>query len=267
MLKIAEYISQSSLIRKNLLLKKFLKLLVKIASKVIYGKYKKIRIANKYSFLFDSCFAFKNYHNWGLGHNKGFAKLLDISKNKKVIFDIGAHIGLCTLPLSRLALNIVSFEASPTNFKYLKKHLKINSISNVKLAPFLVGKENIKKVDFYDVGEGSGIPSIVNLKNKKKYIETRNLKIKQISIIPDVLKIDVEGSEFNVLDGASQVLRKYRPDIIISLHPDHLRLLQRNINEIYDYCNLFSYKLLSVIDHHEIISDELCGDEYYMKPI
>ena len=274
--KIAIYITKNPFVRKNLFLKKFLKIISKIFAKIIYGRYKKISIASKYSFLIDSNFAFSNFENWNVGHNKGFKKLLDISKNKKVVFDVGAHIGLCTLPLSQLVSNVYSFEASPTNIKYLNNHLKINNSNNVNVIPHLVGSENINNVDFYNVDDGSGIPSIANLKIKKKNIEINNIKVDQIflddfvntkSIIPDVLKIDVEGAEFNVLDGATKILKEYRPKIIISLHPEHLRLLNRNIQEIYDYCDLYSYQLLSCIDEHIILSNELSLDEYYMKPI
>ena len=276
LVKIAIYASKISFIKKNKVLKQVLKTIAKIFARIIYGKYKKISIANKYTFLIDSSFAFNNFENWSKGHNKGFKKLLDISKNKKVVFDIGAHIGLCTLPLSHLATQVVSFEASPTNIRYLNKHLNINNNLNVRVVPYLVGKENIKQVDFYDVANGSGIPSIVNLKIKKKKLFIKNLKVEQIflddfvnkkSIIPDILKIDVEGAEFNVLDGATKILKEYRPKIIISLHPEHLRLLNRNIHEIYDYCNLYSYNLLSCIDEHIILSNELGLDEYYMEPI
>ena len=274
--KIALYISKISFIKKNKLLKKMLKTLAKNFARIIYGKYKKVSIANKYTFLIDSTFAFSNFENWSGGHNKGFKKLLEISKNKKVVFDLGAHIGLCTLPLSRLAAKVVSFEASPSNIKYLNKHLKINNNLNVTVVPYLVGKENINRADFYDVGNGSGIPSIVNLRIKKKKMSIKYLKIEQIflddfvlkkSIIPDVLKIDVEGAEFNVLEGATKILTEYRPEIIISLHPEHLRILNRNIEEIFDYCNLYSYRLLSCLDEKIVSSDMLGLDEYYMKPI
>lgn len=199
LVKTAIYISKLSYIRKNLFLKKVLKLIAKIFAKIVYGKYKKISIANKYTFLIDSNFAFRNFENWSKGHNKGFAKLLDISKNKKIVFDIGAHIGLCSLPLSHLVSKVVSFEASPTNIKYLNTHLKINNNLNVNVVPYLVGKENINYVDFYNVDDGSGIPSIVNLNKKKKNLKIDNMQVKQIflddyvkknSIIPDVLKID-----------------------------------------------------------------------------
>lgn len=275
LVKVVNYISKISFLRKNLFLKKILKAISKILARLIYGKYKKISIGNKYKFLIDSNFAFRNFENWGKGHNKGFTKLLDISKNKEVIFDIGAHIGLCTLPLSQLSSKVFSFEASPTNIKYLNKHLKINKSINVNVVPYLVDKENNKSADFYDVDDGSGIPSIVNLKNKKDII-INHIKVEQIflddfvsknSIIPDVLKIDVEGGEFNVLDGATKILKEYRPQIIISLHPKHLRLLNRDIQEIYDYCSLYSYRLLSCTDEHLISKDELGLDEYYLKPL
>ena len=158
----------------------------------------------------------------------------------------------------------------------MNKHLKINNCNNVNVIPYLVGKENINNLNFYNVNDGSGIPSIANLKIKKKNIAINKIKVDQIflddfvnkkSIIPDVLKIDVEGAEFNVLDGATKILKDYRPKIIISLHPEHLRLLNRNINEIYHYCDLYSYQLLSCIDEHIILSNELSLDEYYMKPI
>ena len=40
---------------------------------------------------------------------------------------------------------------------------------------------------------------------------------------PDMISLDVEGSEGRVLRGAEQTLRKYRPRIYLSLHPEFLR--------------------------------------------
>tara|TARA_B100000989_G_scaffold290193_1_gene263000 strand:- start:145 stop:978 length:834 start_codon:yes stop_codon:yes gene_type:complete len=274
-LKIIIFFSKLTFLKKNIFLKKFLKNLAKNFARLIYGKSKKIKILNKYTFLINSKFAFSNFENFHNKHNKGFKKLLDISNNTKIVFDIGAHIGLCTLPLTHLTNRVFSFEASPTNQRYLKNHININNCSNVTIVPYLVGKKNNDNIDFYDTGDGSGIPSIVNLKFKKKNIVINHIKIKQInldnfvkenSIIPDVIKIDVEGSEFNILDGAKLILKSYRPKIIISLHPEHLKFLNRNVSEIYDYCEKYSYELLSCIDEHLILKDELALDEYFMRP-
>ena len=274
--KIIIYISRISILKKNIYLKNLLKILAKLLSKLIYGRYKKVSIINKFDFLIDSSFAFSNFENFHKNHNKGFEKLLEISNNTNVVFDIGAHIGLCTLPLSKVSKNVISFEASPTNLKYLNSHVSINQISNVSIISSLVGEKNTEIVDFFDAKDGSGIPSIVNVKLKKKNMIINHIKVKQLSldsfieeksIFPEILKIDVEGAELNVLDGSKSLLTNYRPKIIISLHPWHLNLLDRNIKEIYDYCDKYSYQLLSCIDEHSILENELGLDEYYMKPL
>lgn len=48
------------------------------------------------------------------------------------------------------------------------------------------------------------------------------MKIDDLGIIPTAITMDVEGSEFEVLKGAEQTLRKYHPKIWLSLHPEFL---------------------------------------------
>ncbi len=172
--KIAVMIRGSSFI-KSRVLRRILKITSTIVAKILYGQYKRVHIANKYSFLLNSDFAFSNYENWGDNHNKGFVKLLDISKGRKIVFDVGAHIGLCTLPLSNIAERVISFEASPVNSKYLKSHLNINEINNVDIVSYLVGEKSKESVDFYDVKGGSGIPSIANLRLLNKNVRTTDI--------------------------------------------------------------------------------------------
>lgn len=40
--------------------------------------------------------------------------------------------------------------------------------------------------------------------------------------IPTIITMDVEGAEFEVLKGAEQTIRKHKPDIFLSLHPEFL---------------------------------------------
>ena len=53
-----------------------------------------------------------------------------------VVFDIGAHVGFYTLLASVLVGSggkVFSFEPVPRNLLYLREHLRINNISNVKV--------------------------------------------------------------------------------------------------------------------------------------
>src|SRR5262245_47046773 len=54
------------------------------------------------------------------------------------IFDIGAHIGLMTVPLAKRAGcegNVFAFEPTPTTVEVLKKTVKLNGLSNVSIEP------------------------------------------------------------------------------------------------------------------------------------
>ena len=59
------------------------------------------------------------------------------------------------------------------------------------------------------------------------------MKIDDMGIIPTAITLDVEGSEFEVLKGAEQILRKYYPKIWLSLHPEFM----------FNYYGVYGYEL------------------------
>jgi len=48
------------------------------------------------------------------------------------------------------------------------------------------------------------------------------MKIDDLDVAPTAITLDVEGSEFEVLKGAEETLKKYKPKIWLSLHPEFL---------------------------------------------
>ena len=72
-------------------------------------------------------FTFYNLEEWGSGKNNGFSKLVELAKGKSVVFDIGAHIGICALPISRVMKKggvCYSFEPARANRRYLENTFK-----------------------------------------------------------------------------------------------------------------------------------------------
>ena len=210
-------------------------------------------------------------------NNSGFRKLLKLAKDRKVVFDIGAHIGLYTLPISRV-LNqhgtLYAVEPSETNLLYLRTHLDLNLIRNVVIVPFLVGKECATEVDFYEAAIESSMNSICDYgKLKGNKVKFNKVRKNQISIdsfveeckcVPEVIKIDVEGSELDVLAGAKNILKKYHPDIIISVHPTHLKLQGRSTTELIEVTSEFGYKFYE-IDESPLLSNRLRPREYHLR--
>jgi FkbM family methyltransferase len=221
----------------------------------------------------DSFFAFSNFKNWGSTHNSGFQTTINFSKNKKCVLDIGAHIGLVSLPLSDV-INpqgcIYSFEPSTINSKYLKKHIKLNNITNIKVENYIVGSKDIDSVNFYQSSLPSGKNSVIQELNCSE-IKKRQIKIdtycQQNTIIPDVIKIDVEGYEISVLKGCKQIIKIYKPIIILSVHPAQIKRLGHNLNDLTDLVSSYKYNIKKISNNSTFVDfHEFQLSEYILRP-
>jgi len=192
-------------------------------------------------FLLQSEFAFSNFENWGSGHNNGFRACIEACRGCQCVFDVGGHIGLVTLPMSRAIApggHVYSFEPAAANANVLKRHLSDNKIKNVEVIESLVGHQDEERVEFFEDSSPSAMNSLVIKRDASRYAPTRRRQISLDSfcatraLVPEVIKIDVEGAELAVLRGAANTLRRHHPKIFLSVHPDHLKLLGSSTEEL-----------------------------------
>ena len=186
-----------------------------------------------------------------------------------VVFDIGAHLGLMSIICAQLLQKkgkVYSFEPTPKTFEILKKVIKLNNASNVVI-PInkAVAKEN-KIIDFYlSVEDGSNSNSLVSKNHRERkpiQIQVTSLdifakenNIKQI----DLIKIDAEGSEYDVLLGAKNIISSFKPKIILALHPPLIKNNGHNIEDIYEFLINHNYCIKlngSVIEKNEFCTKE-----------
>ena len=208
------------------------------------------RISKYGPFKMHCFFAFSNFKYWGSEEGSIFPLMMKICKKKKCIIDIGAHIGLTTLPLSSVTTKksiIYSFEPSKINNKYLSLHLKKNNIENVRVINKLVGKKNSDKISFYESKQPTGMNSIIEIKNKSTIHNRKQVSldsfIKKNKLKPDLIKIDAEGSEIFILEGGENILKKYKPDIFLSVHKNHFKALNLNEEILLKIIRKIGYKI------------------------
>ena len=132
-----------------------------------------------------------------------------------IVIDVGANIGYYTLIFAQLVGNtgkVIAFEPETKNFEILKKNIAINNLSNVILEKKIVsnakGKTKLFLANSGIVGHHTN-PTIHNT----NYIEVDSITLddylheNNLSEKINFLKIDVEGAEIKVLDGAKTILK------------------------------------------------------------
>lgn len=141
-----------------------------------------------------------------------FVKMI---KTGWTVMDVGANVGFFTLLAARLAGEegrIISFEPDPTSFTLLSKSLERNHFGNVRLFQRAISGTDGERSLQLSATHHKGLHSIERdlggerITVQSSRLDTIALKMGIGSI--DLLKIDVEGAEPEVLEGAGELLAK-----------------------------------------------------------
>lgn len=218
-------------------------------------------------------FAFSNYENWGGAHNASFTACIELCRDRRCVLDVGAHIGLVALPASRMLQAtgcLFAFEPAAGNLHYLRDHVELNRINNVEVLDLLVGAEEQDAVPFFEQSGDSGLNSLMPRSGDGRFVETvrRQVSIdsfcRERGLKPDLIKIDVEGAEVQVLEGARQTLSAARPLIVLSVHPRQLRDLGESVEKLGRLIGELGYQVRTADDRP---TTKLAFDEYLLRPV
>ena len=160
-----------------------------------------------------------------------------------LLFDCGSNFGFYSLYVASLDKNnkAIAFEASPTTFKELKKNIKENNFKNIKGYNLAITNNNNETLTFFESlndWESSLIESNFNDKTEISISSTK-LDCFENDIEKNcphvVIKLDVEGHEMQVIDGAKKIIEKNSPIIILEFS----EFIDKNISFNYDYLKNF----------------------------
>ena len=174
------------------------------------------------------------------------------------VIDIGANIGNHSLFFSDFSEKIYSIEPIKETYELLVKNININKLDK-KIHPLNYGinKENGKmsynklppKIDKNIINYGSymlneditdsGIEiNVLSLDYLVKYKNIVNI---------DFIKIDVEGMVMDVLNGAVDTLKKYKPILFIECKDRTNAKI--NVSEVLSFLNKYGYKIIKSFSH------------------
>lgn len=162
--------------------------------------------------------------------------------NKGEFFlDIGANLGSYTLILNRLCgAKCIAVEPSSKTFKKLEKNIELNTLQNIKLHNFAAGEKN--KIVFFTKSLGPENSIVEDSISDNEKVTQKPLD----EIIEDdisFMKIDTEGNELRVLEGAQNILKSESIMVIMCEINDKSKTFGINEKILIDYVKNFGFEL------------------------
>jgi len=145
--------------------------------------------------------------------------------------DIGAWIGPTVLYGARKARRVFCFEPDPVAFRHLAWNLELNKITNVSaFSVALSQKMGIARMASFGGEAGDSMTSLLNDGSHGSDVLTvgwndfaTNANLSRVTLV----KMDIEGAEFDVLPHLLPWLREQRPALFLSTHAPFLAESER----------------------------------------
>ena len=189
------------------------------------------------------------------------------------VLDLGAHHGVYTILASKRVApggRVFAFEPSPRERRTLRLHVMLNLCWNVTIQDLALGNENTTANLFVVEGSQTGCnslrpPEVFCGTSRVRVCVTRlddwldSQKLDQV----DFIKLDVEGAERDVLQGAERLLdRKPRPVILAEIQDVRTKPWGYRAKEIIQHLSYKGYKWLRPTTDGSLRDLDTSLDEY-----
>lgn len=192
-----------------------------------------------------------------------------LSQKANVVYDIGCHIGKSALIISQSesVKKLVLVDPNPLSLSVAAENLIINNLSqNAIFIPKAAYFKSGDKIQLWTMrGPLAGASINVNFTETgtitKNYFEVETVTLDSIAEIynsyPDLIKIDVEGAENTVLQGATEIAKRGNALFIVEVHSCEKMNIMENTDRILHWCNQNNYKAYYLCEHKEILDSIL----------
>jgi FkbM family methyltransferase len=157
---------------------------------------------------------------YGLYEKSMMRFLLSYLREDDIFLDIGANIGVYSLLASSKILKgkIYSFEPIPKNYHRLKENIEINHIDNIY--PYMLALYCSKGSIEMNISDNDCMASIIQEGNNQDNTilvetDTLNSMFSSEEMNISLCKLDAEGAELAILQGATHLLEKKSPPVFV----------------------------------------------------
>lgn len=174
--------------------------------------------------------------------------LRDLCWPGRVVFDVGANMGGLTTVMSRMVGPrgvVCAFEASPRIVDKCQRNVVMQGCANVQVFHAAVFRRSNETVALYPGDHLND--SIYDGRDSGKAaftVPTLALDdfVRHTGLEPDLIKMDIEGAEFDALEGALQTIKRAKPHLILETQPRDSRCLELLMTQGYTAIDLNTYR-------------------------
>jgi FkbM family methyltransferase len=182
-------------------------------------------------------------------------RLVKLAQPGTTVFDVGANLGLMAIPVLRACetCRVVSFEPSPNSLAFLRQTKRDSSFGDrwqvIEKAlagtagdmDFVVGRPEDALFEGF---KSNHLPQARTITVPVSTLddEWRAMGAPAVSVV----KIDVEGAEGQVLDGARGLLTAQRPALVLEWHEPYLQRFNTSPNRLLAVASSHRYQIFTV---------------------
>lgn len=148
--------------------------------------------------------------------------LIQRAAKDKLYIDVGGWIGPTVMAGALVADKVIAYEPDPVAIEELRANLRANDFVNVE----------IREVALFDrngtVSFGPGASDALGLSESSIVIGEATTSVRSVDVLDEVarpefltcglIKIDVEGAEYQLIHRMARYLRAHRPTLLLSVH-------------------------------------------------
>jgi len=206
---------------------------------------------------------FKDYSNnnsiYTFGQQSRDTALQYVTKYDHVV-DVGAHVGISVHHWAKHFNKVSAFEPMKDHFDCLKKNTE--QLSNVEIYNTAVSDQEGLLYGSYRSTKNSGsfqlLDSSYKQPNKKSPRQLYEISVKKLDSFNfdnlNLLKIDVEGWEFEVLKGAIETIKNHKPVLLVEFTGGESRksLHRYDVNEYNKLIDKLNYQAVATVESDTI---------------
>ncbi len=149
--------------------------------------------------------------------------LINLSRNAETVFDIGGNIGVIAVILAKKmqpGTTIYSFEPAPLSYQYLEDTARVQKGNARIITVNNAVSNNNEKLAF--TNDGNSCTNHISTQQEEGTVLIDAITIdsfcEKSKVIPQVMKIDIEGAEYWALEGMQKTLKNNNCMVLVEIH-------------------------------------------------